>query len=492
MSAAKVPALMIQGTSSDAGKSLLVAGLGRLFARKNIRIRPFKPQNMSNNAAVTKDGGEIGRAQELQARACRVPPSIHMNPILLKPQSEIGAQIIVQGKMWGIAKAAEYHALKLQLLPYCLDSFKQLAQDADLILVEGAGSAAEINLREGDIANMGFAEAADLPVMMVGDIDKGGVIAQMLGTFSILEKEEKARIKGYLINKFRGDPSLFEEGQRYIDRHSGIPCLGIIPWFADASLLPAEDALGLIRPMRKAKTSIKIAVPILPRIANFDDLDPLRAEADVDVVMIERGQVIPSDVDLILLPGSKSTIADLQALYETGWDIDIISHYRRGGYVLGLCGGYQMLGKEIIDDQGIEGPPARVKGLGLLQVTTRLTDKKTLALSYAIEQKSGLEVEGYEIHLGVTEGQDCARPMLMMGGERKEGAVSTDGRIMGCYLHGIFNNDAYRHDFLHRLKNRSVSDLRYTNLIDDILDRWADHLEKHIDHEAIWKIANAR
>jgi adenosylcobyric acid synthase len=484
-----VPAIMFQGTGSDVGKSLIVAGLCRHYARQGRRVRPFKPQNMSNNAAVTADGGEIGRAQALQARACGVKPSVHMNPVLLKPQSEIGAQIVVQGKVWGQARASEYRSLKPQLLPAVLDSFARLSGDADLVLVEGAGSPAEVNLREGDIANMGFAEAADVPVLLVGDIDRGGVIASIVGTMKLLPETESARIKGYLINKFRGDPLLFEDGLATIGRATGLKSLGVVPWFERAHLLPAEDAVALNGYAANSTGAIKIVVPRLPRISNFDDLDPLRAEPDVGVKLIEPGHALPADADLILLPGSKSTIGDLQALRAAGWDIDIKAHARRGGRVLGLCGGYQMLGTRLDDPDGTEGPAGAVDGLGMLRFETRLGGDKTLVDVTGKDCTSGQTVRGYEMHIGKTEGADCARPMLDLGG-RPEGAISADGRVMGTYVHGIFANDGFRHAFLNALRAREDSGIAYESLVDAVLDELADHLARHLDTGRILDLAS--
>ena len=372
-------ALMFAGTGSDVGKSLIVAGLARAFAQRGLTVRPFKPQNMSNNAAVTADGGEIGRAQALQARAARVAPSVHMNPVLLKPQSEIGAQIVVQGRVFGSAKAAAYQHMKRDLLPYVLESYRRVCGEADIVLVEGAGSAAEINLRANDIANMGFARAAGVPVVLIGDIDRGGVIASLVGTKAVLAADDAALIRGFIVNKFRGDPALFASGMEQIAQATGWEALGLVPHFADARLLPAEDALALDRrPVPKPQARLRIAVPILPHIANFDDFDPLDAEADVEFMLVRSGTALPGDADLIVLPGSKATIADLAALRAAGFDIDIAAHRRRGGMILGLCGGYQMLGRAIADPGGVEGPAASVEGLGLLDVATTLSAEKRL------------------------------------------------------------------------------------------------------------------
>ncbi|MDY0872429.1 cobyric acid synthase [Dongia rigui] len=484
----KTPAIMFQGTGSDVGKSLIVAGLARAFTKRGLKVRPFKPQNMSNNAAVTADGGEIGRAQALQARAARVPLSVHMNPVLLKPQSDVGSQVIVQGKIFGNAKAADYHRLKPQLLDAVLQSYQHLAQEADLVLVEGAGSPAEINLRAGDIANMGFAEAADLPVVLVGDIDRGGVIASIYGTVKLLPPQETARIKGFLINKFRGDPALFAEGMKLIAEKTGLAALGLVPWFHGAERLPPEDAVALSGYKGK-DAPIKIVVPQLPRISNFDDLDPLRAEADVSVELVRPGTALPGDADLILLPGSKATIADLRALYETGWDIDIQAHHRRGGAVFGLCGGYQMLGKRVEDPGGIEGPKGGSDGLGLLDVVTTLTDAKALVEVKA--RAMGHDVAGYEMHVGVTAGPDDARPFLSIG-NRPDGAISADGRVMGCYVHGLFAADAFRHAFLNGLRTRAESGVAYELGVEQALDDLAAHLERHADLDRMLEMARSR
>ncbi|MEM1276957.1 MAG: cobyric acid synthase, partial [Pseudomonadota bacterium] len=354
-------ALMLQGTGSNVGKSVLVAGLCRAYANRGLTVRPFKPQNMSNNAAVTGDGGEIGRAQALQAMACRVDTSVHMNPVLLKPETEKGAQVILQGKRLTHATARDYAKLKPRLMKGVLDSFRRMTEEADLVLVEGAGSPAEINLRAGDIANMGFAEATGLPVILVGDIDRGGVIAQVVGTKAVLAPSDAALIKGFVINKFRGDVSLFDDGFALIEEHTGWRGFGTIPWFSDAHKLPAEDAWEIRSDRRPGQ--IVIAVPLLSRIANFDDFDPLKLEPGVRVEMVRPGQPIPV-ADLVILAGTKSTRGDLAFLREQGWDVDLEAHRRRGGRILGICGGYQMLGQTIDDPEGIEGTPGISDGLG--------------------------------------------------------------------------------------------------------------------------------
>jgi len=481
-----VHAIMIQGTGSDVGKSLVVAGLCRAFRDRGLKVRPFKPQNMSNNAAVTIDGGEIGRAQALQARACGVKPTIHMNPVLLKPETDTGAQVVVQGKRMATYSAREYGEHKADLLQAVLSSLEELGRDADLIIVEGAGSPAEINLRRGDIANMGFAAAADIPVALVGDINRGGVIANIVGTHAVLEPDERDRIKGFLINRFRGDVSLFSDGLVEIERRTGWPSLGVLPWFDQAEALPAEDILGLTGG-RKPGAPFKISVPRINRIANFDDLDPLRLEPDVDLCVVEPGNAIPGDTDLILLPGSKATISDLEGLRREGWDIDIISHVRRGGRVIGVCGGYQMLGRTISDPEGIEGKPTAVDGLGLLDVETILTPEKTTTEIQGTHAKTGLSVSGYEIHIGETEGPDRQRPMFYLD-EGTDGATSADGLVTGTYIHGVFSEDGYRSAFLRAYSARSS--LAYSLRVDTALEGLGAHLAAHADLDRILAIAH--
>ena len=473
-------ALMFQGTGSDVGKSLIVAGLARAFAQRGLKVRPFKPQNMSNNAAVTADGGEIGRAQALQARAAGAPPRVHMNPVLLKPQSDIGAQVVVQGQVYGSAKAAAYQHIKRDLLPYVLDSYARLRAEADIVLVEGAGSASEINLRANDIANMGFARAADVPVIVIGDIDRGGVIASLVGTKAVLAPEDAALIRGFVVNKFRGDPALFADGMARIAQLTGWQPLGLVPFFAAARLLPAEDALALhAEPAPKTETGLRIAVPMLPHIANFDDLDPLEAEGAVDLVRVWPGMALPGDADLVVLPGSKATIADLAALRTAGFDIDIAAHLRRGGMVLGLCGGYQMLGRTVADPDGIEGPPATLEGLGLLDVETVLSGEKRLEPARGITSR-GAPFCGYEMHMGVTRGPDCARPFGWLSDGSPEGAIAADGRVIGTYIHGLFADDRQRAAWLEHFAAGPAS-IAYEAQIERTLDALAAHLAAHLD-----------
>ncbi len=483
---------MFQGTGSDVGKSLLVAGLARAYSRLGLTVRPFKPQNMSNNAAVTENGGEIGRAQALQARACGVSPHTDMNPVLLKPQSETGAQVVVQGKVVGSAKAREYWTMKPRLMPAVLESFDRLRQAADLVLVEGAGSASEVNLRKGDIANMGFAEAADVPVILIGDIDRGGVIASLVGTAAVLPEWERARIKGFVINKFRGDARLFDDGLEIITERTGFEALGVVPYCDAARRLPAEDSVQLSQTRRAlpGTDDIVVAVPVLARISNFDDLDPLIAEPDVQVVFVQPGEAFPGNADLVVLPGSKATIGDLAFFREQGWDVDLQAHCRRGGRVIGLCGGYQMLGGRINDPQGIEGRPGEVEGLGLLNVETELNGDKTLVATSGVDRATGEAIQGYEIHIGVTTGPGTASAMVEIGGQ-PQGAVSADGRIAGCYLHGIFSADGYRSSLLSSLRDGRRSDLNFEQGVEEALDALADHLAVHLDLERILEIARA-
>ena len=490
----RTPALMIQGTGSNVGKSTLVAALCRAFRRRGLRVAPFKPQNMSNNAAATQDGGEIGRAQAVQARACGLAPSIHMNPVLLKPETDTGAQVIVQGKRAFTLRAKDYGSRKGDLLPAVLDSFARVGEGMDLVIVEGAGSPAEINLRAGDIANMGFAEAADVPVVLAGDIDRGGVIASLVGTHAVLEAAERARIRAFVVNKFRGDASLFAAGADAVTERTGWPCLGILPFVPAAMRLPAEDALDLSRPPAiGAGRRLKVAVPIIARIANFDDLDPLGQEPSVELVLVPPGEALPGDADLVILPGSKSTIGDLAFLRAQGWDVDIAAHRRRGGHVLGLCGGYQMLGRTIADPGGVEGPAGTVRGLGLLAVDTVLTGEKITAPARGWHLASGQPIAGYEIHLGRTSGPDCARPVLELtgpAGPRPDGATSADGRVQGAYVHGLFGSDSFRAAYLGGFG--VSSDLVYETGVEAALDELAAAVEAHLDLDAMLAIARER
>jgi adenosylcobyric acid synthase len=479
--------LMIQGTGSDVGKSVIVAGLSRAYANRGLNVRPFKPQNMSNNAAVTADGGEIGRAQALQARAARVPASVHMNPVLLKPQSEVGAQVVVHGKILGNARAAEFQAWKPQLMGAVLSSYERMRGEADLVLVEGAGSASEVNLRTNDIANMGFARAAAVPVVLVGDIDRGGVIAQIVGTKAVLDPEDETLIAGFIVNKFRGDAGLFTNGMRFIEERTGWPALGLVPFFADASRLPAEDAMALARHEAPGDGRVMIAVPLLPHIANFDDLDPLKSEPEVRLVFVRRGEPLPV-CDLVLLPGSKATIADLAAFRENGWDIDVAAHVRRGGRVFGICGGYQMLGRTIDDPQGIEGPPGRVEGLGLIDVETVLTGDKKLAEISGSTINDDVSFRGYEMHVGITSGPGTQRPVLRFVDGRVDGAASADRRVAGAYVHGLFADDRQRKALVASL-GAAASDFSYDPIMDDTLNALAEHLAAHVDLDRLLSLA---
>ena len=475
---------MIQGTGSDVGKSLVVAGLCRAFVKRGLGVRPFKPQNMSNNAAVTVDGGEIGRAQAVQARACGVPSSVHMNPVLLKPQSGTGSQIVVRGRVAGQAEARAYQTWKPKLLPAVLDSFARLKAEADLVVVEGAGSASEINLRANDIANMGFARAGDVPVILLGDIDRGGVIAQIVGTKAVLDPDDAAMVAGFVVNRFRGDPTLFADGMRLIAEKTGWPALGLVPHCPAAALLPAEDSLALRGWRPNVSGTLTIAVPLLPGISNFDDLDPLRHEPAVRLVTVQSGAPLPGDAACVILPGSKTTIADLAAFRREGWDIDLSAHVRRGGQVVGLCGGYQMLGRRVADSLGVEGPAGEVAGLGYLDVETILSGDKRLSPVSGFA--NGVPFTGYEMHMGETP--PGARPFACFADGRIDGAISADGRVRGCYVHGLFADDRQRAAFLAGLG--ATSDGRsYEDGQDAALDAIAAHLEAYLDLDRLIAIA---
>ena len=481
-------ALMFMGTGSDVGKSLIVAGLCRALANRGLRVAPFKPQNMSNNAAVTEDGGEIGRAQALQARAARRPAVTAMNPVLLKPEQETGAQLIVRGQRRSSMSARQYFANRATLLPEVVAAFDELRTDADFVLVEGAGSASEVNLRANDIANFGFAQAAKVPVVLIGDIHRGGVIASLVGTFHVVAPDDAGLIKATLINRFQGDVSLFDEGKTFIEARTGVPCLGPVPYFADAGKLPAEDVLALEQETRSHDGPFVISVLRLPRIANFDDLDPLKSEPGVKLVIVQPGEQIPVESELVVLPGSKATRSDLEALRRNGWDVGLRAHHYAGGRILGICGGYQMLGRSIADPDGIEGEPGTSRGLGLIDVQTVLEPVKQLRLEHAVHIGTGQPVSGYHMHMGVTTGPDTERPFARIGGEA-EGAVSTDGRVMGTYLHGLFAADGFRAAFLASLGALETGNSAYEAGVEAILDALATHLEHHLDLDALLALA---
>ncbi|MBN9888939.1 cobyric acid synthase [Salipiger abyssi] len=477
-------ALMIQGTGSNVGKSLLVAGLCRAARRRGLSVAPFKPQNMSNNAAVTADGGEIGRAQALQALACGLPLHTDMNPVLLKPETDTGAQVVVQGKRLTSTRARDYPQLKPRLMAAVQESFARLRAAHDLVIVEGAGSPAEVNLRRNDIANMGFACAADVPVVLAGDIDRGGVIAQIVGTQAVLSEEDNAMIAGFLVNRFRGDPRLFDDGYALIVDRTGWPGFGVLPWFPDAWKLPAEDALDIGAPERSG--GLHVVCLALSRIANFDDLDPLAQEDGVRLTMLGPGRAIPGDADVVILPGSKSTRGDLAFLRAQGWDVDLAAHIRRGGHVLGICGGYQMLGRSVADPDGIEGAPGTDPGLGLLEIDTVMTGDKRLTETRAVHAATGTGFHGYEIHIGRSDGPDRARPFATVE-TRPEGAVSADGRVCGSYLHGMFRDDAFRAAWLAGFDVQAAG--RYDAAVEQVLDALAEHMEAHLDVEGLLGLA---
>ena len=481
-------ALMLQGAGSDVGKSLLTAAFCRLAKRRGASVAPFKPQNMSNNAAACASGGEIGRAQALQALAAGIDPHTDMNPVLLKPQTDRTAQVVVHGKAVKAMEAADYMARRDRLMGAVMESFDRLAARHDLIIVEGAGSPAEINLRARDIANMGFARTAGVPVCLIGDIERGGVIASLVGTKAVLDPADAAMIQGFIVNKFRGDPRLFDDGVTAIEDRTGWPCFGVIPWLAAAARLPAEDAVVLNQPQTDRDGGLKIAAPMLSRIANFDDADPLKQEPDVNFQWIAPGRSIPCDADAIILFGTKSTLGDLAFLRAQGWDHDIIAHARAGGRVLGICGGYQMLGRKIADSEGVDGPPGEAAGLGLLDVETAMgTTKRVMPVS-AVCAVTGASISGYEIHMGSTDGSDTARPFATVD-DAREGARSADGRIEGTYLHGAFASDAFRRAWLTRAGAAPAAGLHYGAAVENAIDALADGVEAAVDVDALLSLA---
>ncbi|EPW4490448.1 cobyric acid synthase [Vibrio parahaemolyticus] len=479
-----IPSLMVQGTTSDAGKSVLVAGLCRVLARKGINVAPFKPQNMALNSAVTKDGGEIGRAQAVQAQACNIEPTVHMNPVLIKPNSDTGAQIILQGKALSNMDAASFHDYKKVAMNTVLDSFSKLTKEFDSIMIEGAGSPAEINLREGDIANMGFAEAADVPVIIVADIDRGGVFAHLYGTLALLSESEQTRVKGFVINRFRGDIRLLQSGLDWLEEKTGKPVLGVLPYLHGLNL-EAEDAITAQQELN-SEVKLNVVVPVLTRISNHTDFDVLRLNPDINLRYVGKGDKIDK-ADLIILPGTKSVRDDLAYLKSQGWDKDILRHIRLGGKVMGICGGYQMLGKTIDDPDGVEGEPGSSEGLGLLNVHTVLTGSKQLTKTEAVlnlnNQKA--KVKGYEIHVGRSQVLD-EQPLKLDNGER-DGAISECGQIMGTYLHGCFDEAEALNLITEWVNGSQVKQQDFEALKEQGINRIADAIEQHMNLDFLFK-----
>ncbi len=470
--------LMIQGTTSDAGKSTLVTALCRWLRRQGVSVVPFKPQNMALNSAVTADGGEIGRAQAVQAQAAGLAPHTDMNPVLLKPNSDTGAQVIIQGRAIGNMHAVAYHDYKQVARAAVLESHARLAAQYPVVMVEGAGSPAEINLRAGDIANMGFAEAVDCPVLLIADIDKGGVFAHLVGTLELLSPSEQARVKGFVINRFRGDIALLQPGLDWLEARTGKPVLGVLPYLVDFHL-EAEDAVQVLQP-DKDREVLRVAVPVLPRISNHTDFDPLRLHPQVDLQFIAPGQAMPP-ADLIILPGSKSVRADLARLREHGWDAAIARHLRYGGKVLGICGGLQMLGTRIDDPHGLEGPAGSSAGLGLLDYATVLEPEKQLRNVRGRLALDDLDVSGYEIHAGVSAGPALATPAVRLDDGRVDGALSADGQVMATYLHGLFEAPAACAALLAWAGLREARQVDYHARRERDIERLADLVEAHLD-----------
>ncbi len=471
--------LMIQGTTSDAGKSTLVTGLCRVLRRRGIRVAPFKPQNMALNSAVTADGGEIGRAQALQAQAAGLEPVTDMNPVLLKPNSDTGAQVIVDGHPVAHLDAHAYHAYKPQAMAAVLAAHARLARRYEVILVEGAGSPAEINLRAGDIANMGFAEAVDCPVILVADIDKGGVFAPLVGTLALLAPGERRRVRGFVIHRFRGDLALLQPGLDWLETHTGKPVFGVLPYLSGLAL-DAEDAIDSRQPRNGA---LKVVVPVLPRISNHIDFDPLRHHPQVDLRFVRPGQPLPG-ADLVILPGSKNVRADLARLRQAGWDRALLRHLRYGGRLLGICGGFQMLGAAIADPDGIEGPPGGAPGLGLLEMTTVLTPRKRLrrVSGHLVLERAPLH--GYEIHAGVCRGPALKRPAAHLD-HGPDGAFSEDGQILGTYVHGLFEHPAACDALLRWAGLERPQSPDHRAVREAAIERLADAVERHLDVDAV-------
>jgi adenosylcobyric acid synthase len=481
-------ALMVQGTTSDAGKSVLVAGLCRVLARKGVKVAPFKPQNMALNSAVTVDGGEIGRAQAVQAYACGIEPTTDMNPVLLKPNTDIGAQVIVQGKALQDMDARTYHDYKPRVMRYVIESFDRLQGEYDSVMIEGAGSPAEINLRDRDIANMGFAEEADVPVVIVADIDRGGVFAHLYGTLALLSESEQNRVVGFVINRFRGDVSLLQNGLEWLEEKTGKPVLGVLPYL-HGLMLEAEDAINVSQLSSEGET-LKVVVPVLQRVSNHTDFDPLRMHPNVDLVFVGKNQPLPA-ADLIILPGSKSVRSDLAFLREQGWDKQIARHLRLGGKLMGICGGYQMLGELVSDPDGIEGPAGDSVGLGYLPITTELKPHKQLRQTRGLLTLPGqqsVDVYGYEIHAGVTSGITDDAPLQLAEGA--DGAIALDDQVFGTYLHGIFESDAASGAILRWAGLTQAEGCDFAAMREEGINRVADAIEQHLDLEKLWPALN--
>jgi adenosylcobyric acid synthase len=481
--------LMVQGTTSDAGKSTVVTGLCRVLKRRGFRVAPFKPQNMALNSAVTVDGGEIGRAQALQAQAAGVQPTTDMNPILLKPNTDMGAQVIVHGRAVGNMPAAEYHKYKSVARQAVLESHARLAGRYEVIVTEGAGSPAEINLREGDIANMGFAEAVDCPVILCADIERGGVFAHLVGTLALLSASEQARIAGFVINRFRGDVSLLEPGLRWLERYTGKPVLGVLPYLHGLNL-DAEDAISRERgsasdgALRVSEDTLRVIVPVLPRISNHTDFDPLRHHPQVSLLYVGPGEA-PPPADLVILPGSKSVRSDLDWLRRHGWPQYLEQHLRYGGKVMGICGGLQMLGRAIEDPLGLEGPAGESPGLQWLDLETTLQAEKQLRNTVGVLTLGGAAVRGYEIHAGLSRGRALEKPSALLDGARPDGAISDDGKILGTYLHGIFEAPEACTALLRWAGLSEPKKIDYHEVRERAIERVADSVENHLDMQSI-------
>ncbi|QQD54949.1 cobyric acid synthase [Pseudomonas fluorescens BBc6R8] len=470
--------LMVQGTTSDAGKSTLVTALCRWLVRQGIPVVPFKPQNMALNSAVTAEGGEIGRAQAVQAQAANLAPHTDMNPVLLKPSSDTGSQVIIHGRAVTTMNAVAYHDYKAIAMQAVLASHARLSAAYPVVMVEGAGSPAEINLRANDIANMGFAEAVDCPVLLIADINRGGVFAHLVGTLELLSPTEQARVKGFIINRFRGDIALLQPGLDWLEARTGKPVVGVLPYVMDLHL-EAEDGIDQ-RQIDKAAQVLKVVVPVLPRISNHTDFDPLRLHPQVDLQFVGPGQAIPA-ADLIILPGSKSVRSDLAYLRTNGWDTAVARHLRYGGKVLGICGGLQMLGEQVHDPLGLEGPCGSSAGLGLLAFSTTLEEEKQLRNVRGRLLLEEAEVSGYEIHAGVTSGAGLVRAAVQLDDGRLDGAQSEDGQILGTYLHGLFEAPAACSALLRWAGLEDVQEVDYHGLRERDIERLADLVERHLD-----------